>query len=451
MKSKVYIETFGCQMNVADTERAATGLRKAGYDLTTVAAGADVVLLNTCSVRERAERKVFRRIGEIRNQAKRAGQQKPLIGVMGCVAQLEGAAIFEDSPAVDLIIGTQATDRIPSLIERAQGGEASVIDLDERQEGEVWDVSPAERRSPYVAFVPIIEGCNKFCSFCIVPYSRGREKSRSAQEIVTEVNRLRILGYKEVHLIGQNVNSYRPKSQEGLERFSGATPFSRLLRAVAATGMERIKFTTSFPRDFHPDIVCALEEYPNLCDWIHLPVQSGSDRILKAMRRGHTSEDYLRRVDVIKQSKRRLSLTSDIIVGFPGESEADFENTLRLVRRCQYDGLFIFKYSKRAGTPAASLDDAIPEAEKTARFLALEGLQESLQVGVYADYVGRKISVLVERESARSSDDMTGHSTCHKVVNFRSRQTQPGEIVDVLISQAKPYSLYGELVTNPVN
>ena len=451
MKSKVYIETFGCQMNVADTERAATGLRKAGYDLTTVAAGADVVLLNTCSVRERAERKVFRRIGEIRGQAKRAGQLKPLIGVMGCVAQLEGAAIFQNAPAVDLIVGTQATDRIPSLIERAQGGEASVIDLDERQEGEVWDVSPVERRSPYVAFVPIIEGCNKFCSFCIVPYSRGREKSRSALEIVNEVNRLGSLGYKEVHLIGQNVNSYRPKSQEGLEGYSGATPFSRLLRAVAATGMERIKFTTSFPRDFHPDIVSALEEFPNLCDWIHLPVQSGSDRILKAMRRGHTSEDYLRRVDVIKQSKRRLSLTSDIIVGFPGESEADFENTLRLVRRCQYDGLFIFKYSKRAGTPAASLDDAIPEAEKTARFLALEELQESLQVGVYADYVGRKISVLVERESARSSDDMTGHSTCHKVVNFRSRQTQPGEIVDVLISQAKPYSLYGELATNPVN
>ena len=445
MKSKVYIETFGCQMNVADTERAATGLRKAGYDLTTVAAGADVVLLNTCSVRERAERKVFRRIGEIRNEAKRAGQQKPLIGVMGCVAQLEGAALFEAAPAVDLIIGTQATDRIPSMIERARGGEASVIDLDERQEGEVWDVSPAERRSPYVAFVPIIEGCNKFCSFCIVPYSRGREKSRSALEIVNEVDRLRTLGYKEVHLIGQNVNSYRPKSQEGLERFSGATPFSRLLRAVAATGMERIKFTTSFPRDFHPDIVCALEEFPNLCDWIHLPVQSGSDRILKAMRRGHTADDYLRRVDVIKQSQRRLSLTSDIIVGFPGESDADFENTLRLVRSCQYDGLFIFKYSKRAGTPAASLDDVVTEAEKTARFLVLEQLQESLQHGVYGDYVGRKISVLAEKESARSSEDMTGHSTCHKVVNFRARQTQPGEIVDVVISEAKPYSLYGAL------
>src|SRR6266550_3912915 len=217
MKSKVYIETFGCQMNVADTERAATGLRKAGYELTASAEAADVVLLNTCSVRERAARKVFRRVGEIRNGAKRAGQQKPLIGAMGCVAQLEGDAIFKTAPAVDLIIGTRATDRIPSLIERVRGGEASVIDLDERLEGEIWDVSPAERRSPYVAFVPIIEGCNKFCSFCIVPYSRGREKSRSALEIIVEVKQLRLLGYKEVHLIGQNVNSYRPRSLAGLE------------------------------------------------------------------------------------------------------------------------------------------------------------------------------------------------------------------------------------------
>jgi tRNA-2-methylthio-N6-dimethylallyladenosine synthase len=452
MKSKVYIETFGCQMNVADTERAATGLRKAGYELTASAEAADVVLLNTCSVRERAERKVFRRIGEIRNEAKRGGRrQKPLIGVMGCVAQLEGETIFQNSPAVDLIIGTRATDRIPSLIERARGGETAVIDLDERQEGEVWDVSPAERRSPYVAFVPIIEGCNKFCSFCIVPYSRGREKSRNALEIVNEVQRLRSLGYKEIHLIGQNVNSYRPKSQEGLERYSGATAFSRLLRAVADTGMQRIKFTTSFPRDFHPDIVSALEECPNLCDWIHLPVQSGSDRILKAMRRGHNSEDYLRRIDTIRSSKRRLSLTSDIIVGFPGESEKDFENTMRLVRACEYDGLFIFKYSQRAGTPAATLADVVPEAEKKARFIALEGLQESMQSKIYNSYVGRTVSILVERESARSNEDMTGHSTCHKVVNFRSRKTQPGEIVDVLISQAKPYSLYGELMSKQAN
>ncbi|MDQ2977457.1 MAG: tRNA (N6-isopentenyl adenosine(37)-C2)-methylthiotransferase MiaB [Acidobacteriota bacterium] len=445
MKSRVYIETFGCQMNVADTERAATGLRKAGYDLTASADTADVVLLNTCSVRERAERKVFRRIGEIRNLAKNARREKPLIGVMGCVAQLEGQAIFKNAPAVDLVIGTSATDRLPSLIERVQGGEVSVIDLEERQEGEVWNVSPAERRSPYVAFVPIIEGCNKFCSFCIVPYSRGREKSRRAWEIVAEVNRLKSLGYREVHLIGQNVNSYRPKSTEGLEGYSGATAFSRLLRAIADTGMERIKFTTSFPRDFHPDIVFALEEYPNLCDWVHLPVQSGSDWILKAMRRGHSSNYYRNLVAGIKGSRRRLSLTSDIIVGFPGESEEDFEDTMRLVRECEFDGLFIFKYSKRNGTPAAKFEDAVPETEKTARFIALENLQESIQHKIYGQYVGKTVRVLVEKESARSREDMTGHSSCHKVVNFKADQVPPGEIVNVLITQAKPYSLYGEL------
>lgn len=430
-------------MNVADTERASTGLRKAGFDLATSAEDADVVLLNTCSVREKAERKVFRRVGEVRKLTTIG--KKPLIGVMGCVAQLEGEEIFRSMPSIDMVIGTQATDRIPDLIARARNGERAVIDLDDRREGEVWDVSPVERKSPYVAFVPIIEGCNKFCSFCIVPYSRGREKSRSASEIVDEILRLKGLGYKEVHLIGQNVNSYRPKTEVGLEGFAGATLFSRLLRAVAATGMERIKFTTSFPRDFHPDIVSAIEECPNLCDWVHLPVQSGSDQVLKAMRRGHSSADYMRRIDGIKSAKRRLSLTSDVIVGFPGETESDFAATMNLVRNCQYDGLYIFKYSKRSGTPAAQMDDAVPEQVKTERFLALEELQTSIQNRIYNEYVGRTVSVLVEKQSARSSHDMTGHSTCHKVVNFEASETTSGEIVDVLVSHAKPNSLYGAL------
>jgi tRNA-2-methylthio-N6-dimethylallyladenosine synthase len=442
MNSKVYIETFGCQMNVADTERAVTGLRKSGYEMTSAPDEADVVLLNTCSVRERAERKVFRRVGELRKSSRH-----PVIGVMGCVAQLEGPAIFQKATAVDLVIGTQATDRIPSLLTRVADGEEFVIDLEDRREGEVWDVSPAERRSPYMAFVPIIEGCNKFCSFCIVPYSRGREKSRSAAEIVAEIKQLQSLGYKEVQLIGQNVNSYRPKSESGLEGYGGATPFSRLLRAVADTQIERIKFTTSFPRDFHPDIVSAIEERPNLCNWVHLPVQSGSDRILKAMRRGHTSVDYLRRVETIKSSTRRLSLTSDIIIGFPGESERDFEDTMQLVSDCEYDGLYIFKYSKRNGTPAAKLENPIPEADKTARFLALEELQISIQNRIYENHIGRVLSVLVEKQSARSSDDMTGHSTCNKVVNFKGNATQCGSIVDVLISQAKPNSLYGTAIS----
>ena len=445
MKPRVYIETFGCQMNVADSERAATGLRAYGYDLCNTIDDADVVLLNTCSVREKAERKVYTRIGEVR--AARNDKRDLLVGVMGCVAQLEGEAVFEHASSVNMVIGTRATDRIPALIERARDGERRVLDLDERGSEDSWDVSPVERHSPHVAFIPIIEGCNKFCSFCIVPYSRGRERSRPATEIIAEVKRLQTLGYKEIHLIGQNVNSYRPRVEDGLEGFAGATPFCRLLRAVAATGFPRIKFTTSFPRDFHPDIVSAIEENPNLCDWVHLPVQSGSDRILKLMRRGHKRSEYLERIDRIKNSSRRLALTSDIIVGFPGETDEDFKQTLTLVEQCEYDSLYIFKYSKRAGTPAAQFHDNVPETEKKVRFLELEKVHRAAQDKIFKGYVGRKLSVLVERQSSRSESDLTGHSTCHKVVNFHGESALEGEIVDVIVTEAKTNSLYGVLNT----
>jgi tRNA-2-methylthio-N6-dimethylallyladenosine synthase len=445
MKPRVYIETFGCQMNVADSERAATGLRQSGFDLCDSEDDADVVLLNTCSVREKAERKVYTRIGEVR--AARANNRLPLVGVMGCVAQLEGESVFDHAPAVNMVIGTRATDRISSLIERAQAGERKVIDLGERGEDESWDVSPVERHSPHVAFIPIIEGCNKFCSFCIVPYSRGRERSRPATEIIEEAKKLRSLGYKEIHLIGQNVNSYRPRAENGLEGFPGATPFSRLLRAVAATGMPRIRFTTSFPRDFHPDIVLAIEENPNLCDWIHLPVQSGSDRVLKLMRRGHKRSDYLEKIDRIKNSSRRLALTTDIIVGFPGETDEDFRQTVELVERCEYDSLYIFKYSRRAGTPAANFADNVSEREKTTRFLELEKVHRKAQQGIHKSYIGRTLRVLAERQSSRSDTDLTGHSTCNKVVNFPGESSLEGEIVDVLVTEAKTNSLYGTLLS----
>ncbi len=444
MKPRVYIETFGCQMNVADTERAATGLRASGYDLCASVDDADVVLLNTCSVREKAEQKVYTRIGELR--AERPGKHDLLVGVMGCMAQLAGEAVFKQASSVNMVIGTRATDRIPELIDRVREGEKRVLDLGERDNHDSWEISPVERHSPHVAFIPIIEGCNKFCSFCIVPYSRGRERSRPASEIIAETKRLQALGYKEIHLIGQNVNSYRPRVQDGLEGFSGATPFCRLLRAVAATGLPRVKFTTSFPRDFHPDIVAAIEENLNLCDWVHLPVQSGSDRILKLMRRGHTRTDYLEKIHRIKNSSRRLALTSDIIVGFPGETDEDFQQTVELVRECKYDSLYIFKYSRRAGTPAAEFHDNVPETEKTARFLELEKVQRAAQDKIYKSYVGRQLSVLAERQSSRSEQDLSGHSTCHKVVNFRGESSLEGEIVDVLVTAAKTNSLYGTLV-----
>jgi tRNA-2-methylthio-N6-dimethylallyladenosine synthase len=430
-------------MNVADSERADVRLRAAGFNLTQSPETADVIIFNTCSVRERAAHKVFTRIGEVRRQ--RIGDE-PVVGVMGCVAQLEGPSIFDASPSVSVVAGTRATDRLPDLIFRALEGERRVIDLDERAEGEVWDVPATERSSKYVAFVPIIEGCNKFCTYCIVPYSRGREKSRTAFDIIAEIHELRRHGYKEIHLIGQNVNSYRPRTDAGLESFKGATPFCRLLRAVAATGMERIKFTTSFPRDFHPDIVAAIDEHENLCNWIHLPVQSGSDRVLRAMRRGHTASDYRKRIDAVRRARRPMSITSDIIVGFPGETEADFEETVNLVGQVGYDGLYIFKYSERKGTPAANFEDDVSREEKSARFERLDSVQRQFQQQIYEGYVGRELHVLVERESSKSPKDMTGHSTCHKVVNFPGSDSMLGSVVQVRITQAKQNSLYGEVV-----
>src|SRR2546423_2834834 len=447
MSATVYLETLGCQMNVADSERADVRLRAAGYELSSSPQTADVVIFNTCSVRERAAHKVFTRIGEVRRR--RIGTE-PIIGVMGCVAQLEGATIFESTPSVSVVAGTRATDRLPELIKRALNGQTRVIDTDERADGEVWDVPATARTSKYVAFVPIIEGCNKFCTYCIVPYSRGREKSREGADIIAEINDLRAYGYKEIHLIGQNVNSYRPKSERGLENTKGATPFCRLLRAVAATGMERIKFTTSFPRDFHPDIVAAIDEHDNLCEWIHLPAQSGSDRVLRAMRRGHTASDYLKRIDAIRNARRNMSITSDIIVGFPGETAADFRETVKLVEQVGgYDGLYIFKYSERPNTPAANLLDDVTKEEKSARFMELETTQRNFQKKIYDGYVGRHLRVLVEGASSKFPSDMTGHSTCHKVVNFPGTESMLGQVVNVRVSVAKQNSLYGEVISAP--
>src|SRR5438477_1336729 len=446
MNASVYLETIGCQMNVADSERAGVRLRAAGYELSPSPVTADVIIFNTCSVRERAAHKVFTRIGEVRRR--RIGSA-PIVGVMGCVAQLEGASIFDSSPSVSVVAGTRATDRLPQLISRALNGESRVIDLDERAAGEVWDVPATARTSKYVAFVPIIEGCNKFCTYCIVPYSRGREKSREASDIIAEINELRRHGYKEIHLIGQNVNSYRPKTESGLEGTKGATPFCRLLRAVAATGMERIKFTTSFPRDFHRDIVAAIDEHENLCEWIHLPVQSGSDRVLRAMRRGHTANDYLKRIEAVRSARRQMSITSDIIVGFPTETTADFHETVKLVGQVGYDALYIFKYSERPNTPAANLLDDVTKEEKSARFMELETTQRNFQKKIYDGYVGRHLRVLVEGVSSKFPSDMTGHSTCHKVVNFPGTESMLGEVVNVSISVAKQNSLYGEVISAP--
>jgi tRNA-2-methylthio-N6-dimethylallyladenosine synthase len=342
-----------------------------------------------------------------------------------------------------MVVGTRAVGRVRDAIERVLDGERRVTDLGERDPDYDWSVSDAQRHSQYVAFVPIIEGCNKFCTYCIVPFSRGREVSLPATKIIRQVLELRRQGIKEVHLIGQNVNSYRPPSESGLEGFPGKSPFARLLRAVAATGIERIKFNTSFPRDFTPDIVDAIEDHENLCNWVHLPVQSGSDRVLRSMRRGHTFASYAAKIDRLRSAGRDIAITTDMIVGFPGETEKDFEDTVAAVEYCGYDAAYIFKYSPRPGTPAFAMKDDVPPAEKTRRFLRLEGVQRHNQRRLLKRYIGGTVSVLAEKRSARSSEDLTGHSTCHKVVNFRGGDELLGRIVDVKITEVKSNSLFG--------
>jgi tRNA-2-methylthio-N6-dimethylallyladenosine synthase len=439
---KVYLETFGCQMNVSDSERVATQLAAYGYEITPSETTADIILLNTCSVREKAEHKLYTRVGQIRKLAR----SKPLVGILGCVAQLEGETLFQKIEGIDFVLGTKAVGRITEAVTAVSADKKKFLDLGEREVHYDWSVAPERQHSPFIAFVPIIEGCNKFCTYCIVPFSRGREKSLAASEIIRQIKILQQQGIREVHLIGQNVNSYRPANDVGMEKFIGATAFSRLLRAVAATGIERIKFTTSFPRDFHTDIVQAINENENLCNWVHLPVQSGSDEILKTMRRGHTSENYLRRVDAIKNSPRRIALTTDIIVGFPGETEEDFQATVDLVNYCQYDSAYIFKYSPRPGTPAAGMADNVLPEEKTRRFIKLEKQQKSNQLRILAGLSGQILKVLVEARSSRAFDEFTGHSTCHKVVNFKGSENLLGEIVQVQVTESKINSLYGKIL-----
>ncbi|MCA1623327.1 MAG: tRNA (N6-isopentenyl adenosine(37)-C2)-methylthiotransferase MiaB [Acidobacteria bacterium] len=444
---KVYLETFGCQMNVSDSERAASSLESKGYEIISDENLADIVLFNTCSVREKTEHKLYSKVGKIRSQQ---NLRKPLIGVLGCVAQLEGETLFQKSQGIDFVLGTKAVGRVSNAIEEVLNGRKQFLDLGKREENYDWSVSETQRNSPHVGFIPIIEGCNKFCTYCIVPFSRGRERSLVAFQIIQQVLKLRDEGIKEIHLIGQNVNSYRPKTEEGLEKFKGATAFSRLLRAVAATGIERIKFTTSFPRDFHSDIVDAINENENLCNWVHLPVQSGSNDILKAMRRGHSIESYLEKIDKIKSAPERISLTSDFIVGFPNETEKDFRETLKLVEYCQFDSSYVFKYSPRPGTPAFQMIDNVSEKEKTIRFLEFEKIQKIYQQMALQSYINKTVDVLVEKFSSKNPKELSGHTKCHKVVNFESKFERNnelmGKIIKIKVTKSKANTLYGNVI-----
>jgi tRNA-2-methylthio-N6-dimethylallyladenosine synthase len=439
---KVYLETFGCQMNVSDSERVATVLESENFEMTPDEDSADIVLFNTCSVREKAEHKLYTRIGQIR----KLYSKKKIVGVLGCVAQLEGETLFDKNPSIDFVLGTKAVGRASKAIESVLEGRSKFLDVGEREPDYDWSVAETQKHSPYISFVPIIEGCNKFCTYCIVPFSRGREKSLPAPEIIRHVHKLHRQGVKEVHLIGQNVNSYRPKTSEGLEDFRGATAFSKLLRAVAATGIARIKFTTSFPRDFHTDIIEAINENENLCNWVHLPVQSGSNKILRLMRRGHTIENYFERIDKIKTSDRKISLTTDIIIGFPNESEVDFQDSLKMVDYCQFDSCYIFKYSPRIGTPAYQFEDNVSVEEKKQRFIELEERQRLNQHRIFKSYLNKTVQVLVEKKSSQNNFDLSGRTSCHKVVQFKGSAALLGKIVDIEITESKSNTLYGKVL-----
>ena len=428
-------------MNVSDSERISTTLVRDGFKMTTDVAVADVVIINTCSVREKAEHKLYSRIGRVRHAAKK----KPVIGVMGCVAQLEGETLFKKIEGVDFVLGTRAVGRVSAAINETFSTGKNFLDVGEREDNYDWTVADTHRHSPYVAFLPIIEGCNKFCTYCIVPFSRGRERSFTASVIVRQVEELRQKGVREVHLIGQNVNSYKPETDFGLEKVAGKSAFSRLLRAVAATGIERIKFTTSFPRDFNSDIVDAIEENENLCNWVHLPVQSGSNRVLKLMKRGHTIESYLEKINRLRSSHRDIALTTDIIVGFPGEKEDDLQDSVKMVECCGFDMAYIFKYSPRPGTPAFEMVDTVSAAEKTLRFLELEKAQKRIQNNRLQRYVNKVLKVLVEGRSSRTDFGFSGHSTCHKIVNFKGPSDLLGRVVNVRITEIKSNSLFGEV------
>lgn len=455
MAKKFYLETHGCQMNVHDSEKAFSALSAVGYEATSDPLEADLILLNTCMVREKPEQKVFKRIEDLRHRRStgRNGGHLPVFGVMGCVAQAEAERIFERSRDVRLVMGTQSIGKLPELLGQLDQGFPRAIEVSLSRDADFVELEAQSRQHPHVAYISIIEGCNKFCSFCIVPYTRGRERSRPADRILAEAQALAGEGFQEVQLLGQNVNSYGLSGRYRGNPVSGsqAAPsddltFAQLLELLAReSGIPRIKFTTSHPRDFDQEVVRVMDENQALCEWLHLPVQSGSDRMLRAMRRGYTRADYLRKIGYVRQARRDISLTTDIIIGFPGETEEDFQDTLRLAAEVGYDGMYIFNYSPRPGTPAAAYADSVSPEVKAERFKRLQEVQAGVQKSRYERYKGKIVEVLVEGASARSASDLTGHSRCQKVVNFPGDAALIGKLVQVRIAETRPNSLYGQI------
>src|SRR5271170_2488697 len=430
-----FLETFGCQMNDHDSEKVAGVLVSRGYTQVQTPADASVILYNTCSIREKAAQKVFSRLGEFRGTAD-AGK---IIGVLGCVAQQEGENIFNRAPWVSLVCGSASYRKLPEMLDKLEAGDRRVTGLDNDTD-ETFETEVTRRDNPFRAFLTIIEGCDKACSYCVVPFTRGPERSRGSDSVLREVRELAELGYSEVQLLGQTVNSYADPTPRRMK-------FSELLLAVAdVPGIRRVRFTTSHPRDFTPDIVAAIDAQPKLCDHVHLPVQSGSSEVLRAMARTYTREEYLERIAMIRAAKREISITTDIIVGFPGETEEHFQETLSLLEEVRFDALFAFKYSPRPNTPSLAMNDPIPEEEKSRRLAVLQEVQKEIQTARHATMLGQTMEVLVSGKSRRENR-WSGHASSNRVLNFTSpRLDLLGTYVNVLVTDAGPASLIGEHV-----
>ena len=435
-----YLETFGCQMNAHDSEKVVGTLQQQGYQQVSDEAEAGLILYNTCSIRDKAEQKVFHRL----NEYKRMQGEGKKFAVLGCVAQQEGNKIFERAPYVSLVAGSASYRNLPEMLQRLEAGETRITGLDDRQTDEAFDTEFTARSNPHRGYITIIEGCDKFCSYCVVPYTRGKERSRTSASVLAEAQRIAQLGYTEIQLLGQNVNSYRDPT--------GRRTFAELLAAVGeVSGIQRVRFTTSHPRDFTRDIVDVIDAVPTLCDHVHLPVQSGSTDVLRAMQREYTREWYLERIAWTKAARRDISLTSDIIVGFPGETDRDFEQTITLLEEVGYDAIFGFKYSPRPNTPAIHMHDSIPEEVKVARLAILNTRQREIQRTNYARHLGQTMTVMVEGHNT-ARGQIVGRSSQNKTVNFASAATDAGvsgapaagSYVDVRITQIFPNSLVGE-------
>ncbi len=435
---KLYIRTFGCQMNEYDSDRMADVLADSdGLALTDRPEDADVILFNTCSVREKAQERVFHDLGRVR--ALKAARPDLIIGVGGCVASQEGAAIVERAPYVDVVFGPQTLHRLPAMIRARRDSGAPQVDVS-FPEIEKFDHLPPPRVEGASAFVSIMEGCSKYCSFCIVPYTRGEEVSRRFDDVLTEVADLALQGVKEVTLLGQNVNAYRSAEAGG-----EAADLATLLEyAASVPGIERLRYTTSHPKEMSSRLITAYGRVDKLVSHLHLPVQSGSDRVLAAMKRGYTTLEYKSIVRKLRVERPGLSLTSDFIVGFPGETEADFELTLRLVEDVGFDGAFSFAYSARPGTRAADLPDRVPADVAQRRLERLQTLLDSQYRAVSASMVGRRERVLVTGRSAKDARELAARTDNNRVVNFAGDAAALGQYVDVVITAALPHSLRGE-------